>query len=56
MAAPARASIRSLTAQATTPGDALSSAVLSGDVERVNRMLLSGVNVDSTDSVRGFAC
>lgn len=36
----------------TLSGDSLSSAVLSGDIERVNRMLSAGVGVDSMDSVR----
>jgi hypothetical protein len=53
----ARESVRSQpTAASPTPGDALSSAVLNGDLERVSRMLLSGVGVDSFDSVSSAPC
>jgi hypothetical protein len=47
----ARAAIISAGKDKNLSGDSLSSAVLSGDLERVSRMLIAGVNVDSLDSV-----
>ena len=56
MAAPmpeaARAAIISAGKDKNLSGDSLSSAVLSGDLERVSRLLVAGVMVDSLDSVR----